>query len=111
MTRRKARILGIVALLALAAGIAVVALRSDSPREKYGRVKRGMTYDEVIKILGQPRRDELNEYGPRYRDCWWLDRNCHIWLGFDSQNRVDAAAFSGSGRPDFLNRVLRWFGL
>src|SRR5262245_19695453 len=51
MKRRKLAMVGIVALLALTAGVAVFALGGEPRREKCDRLEPVMSLDEVVAIL------------------------------------------------------------
>lgn len=70
-------------------------------RANYYQLKQGMTFEQVVHILGCPPGDyrtpipndivELNRRGQRYRfqfDHYWISESCDIGLDFDSNGRL-----------------------
>jgi hypothetical protein len=95
MTRTRRRLFIVVGLLAcmlVAGGIATWLLRSDTAitRENAEKIRPGMTLAEVEAILGGPPRDEC--IGSQ-RSCTWIGdiRGNHpaVWVGPDTAFRAD----------------------
>jgi len=113
MTRRRKLAIAGIAALALAAGIGVaVALRPASLEERLEQVRIGMTYAEVVEIMGEPHpytgqssRDWL------YVRCWWSRRAGAAWVHFDGDWRAERFHFVRAEPTGFFDGVLAWFGL
>src|SRR5262249_54035615 len=113
MTRRKKlAIAGIVVALALAAVVVVaVALRPASLQERLEQVREGMTYAEVIEIMGEPERS----VSPRTRSTplfaiLWEDRRGNAVVYFDREKKAYRKDFFRIEPTGFLDRVLAWLG-
>jgi hypothetical protein len=110
MTRRKKLAISVVAILALAAaGVgAAVALRGPSMQSKYEQLREGMTYDEVVSLLGEPSRglwpDERLGYGR------WSGDDGRVYVFF-TDGKVVGMGFLEEQPPGFLDRLRSWFGL
>src|SRR5438094_923697 len=113
MTRRKKfAVAGIAVALILAAGfVAVAALRGESMREKFNRLREGMTYDEVVAVLGNaPEREQPGHFFPGKLSTW-TDRHEAICVSFDPTNRVKVTQICTIQPAGFLDRLRSWFGL
>jgi hypothetical protein len=111
MTRRKKlAIAGIAVALALAAGAgAVVALRPASVEQKLKQVRKGMSYAEVVAIMGDPTHDVVPNF--RVLRCYWSDKRGDAYVAFGRDGTAFDKDFFPAKRDGFLNRVLAWFGL
>jgi outer membrane protein assembly factor BamE (lipoprotein component of BamABCDE complex) len=111
MTRRKTlAIAGVAVALALAAGAGVaVALRPASLQQRLEQIRDGMTYAEVVEIMGEPR--------PGPPDAWetffktWEDRRGEAWIILNGDMKVIFKNYQANERTGFLDRVLAWLGL
>src|SRR2546430_2730093 len=100
MTRRKKLTIFVVAILALAAAgvvafVAVAALREPSWRSKLAQLREGMTYDEVVAILGEPDalRPGLVGDPAAGESAFWIRPDWVIAITFDPhQKRVATTA-------------------
>ena len=91
--RRKLTVVGIAVALALAAGIGVVvALRQASLQERLEEVHDGMTYAEVVEIMGQPStiRNRL-PYMFRSASSWKRARNANNAIATALTTRIRCA--------------------
>lgn len=81
----KKRYLIITALVLLLSGC------SNVTKENYDKIKSGMTYDEVVKILGKP---EGCSETLGISNCEWKDDDAKISITFIS-NQVTIAVANG----------------
>lgn len=81
----KKRYLIITALILLLSGC------SNVTKENYDKIKSGMTYDEVVKILGKP---EGCSETLGISNCEWKDDDAKISITFIS-NQVTIAVANG----------------
>jgi hypothetical protein len=110
--RRKIAVAGIVVALALAAGVGIVAAIRSRPLEpKLEQVRYGMTYAEVVGILGEP-------CTPGWKcHTWtkvWEDRRLQAFVWFDGDPKIVTAVgrrFLPVEQTGLLDRVLAWLGL
>jgi hypothetical protein len=112
MTRRKKLALSVVAILALGAAgvVAVVALRGPSMQSTCEQIREGMTYDEVVAIIGgQPAVWGTSE--TPFTTGIWGGRGGAIFVVFDADNRVHAKGFVPAAPSGFFDRLRSWFGL
>jgi len=112
MTRRKTlAIAGVAVALALAAAVGVVvALRGSSFERRLEQVREGMTYDEVVAMIGNHDVGRLETYAPCFMAVW-KNRRGHVWVHFDGDERVIRKDFTPIEPTGFLDRVLAWFGI
>jgi hypothetical protein len=112
MTRRKKlAIAGIAVTLALATGIGVVlALRPPSLQQRLEQVRKGMTYAEVVEIMGQPNPAGTTNYPPHFGVTWESRRGQAAVIFNVVDERVSHTEFSPVEPTGFLDRVLAWLG-
>src|SRR5262245_545543 len=109
--RRKLAIAGIAVALALAAGIGViVALCGSSFERRLEQVREGMTYDEVVAMIGNRDDGRLETYAPCFMAAW-KNPPGYVWVHFDGDERVIRKDFTPIEPTGFLDRVLAWLGL
>jgi hypothetical protein len=109
MTRRRKLAAGIAVALALAAGIGVaIALRPPSLKQKLEQVRDGMSYDEVVELMGEP--DQAMGWGVSNSVCWWREKRGHAHVSFSGEG-VCERRYTWNEPSDFLDRVLAWLGL
>src|SRR5262245_46981092 len=107
MTRRKKLAISVVAILALAAaGVVAVVSFTPTMQSKFAQLREGMSYDEVVAILGEPDGGVGISVG-----FVWIGRDASICLGFDGENRILWKECYPDERPSFLDRMRSWFGL
>jgi outer membrane protein assembly factor BamE (lipoprotein component of BamABCDE complex) len=112
MTRRKKlAVAGIAVALLLAAAFAVVvALRPSGLEQKLEQVREGMTYAEVIAIMGEPSHGSPWGAFRNYKTSAWESRRGTAWVSF-SGDEVYSKGFNRNEPSGFLDRVLSWLGL
>ena len=77
-------------------------------RSKFEQLREGMTYDQVVAILGEP--DTVRPVDPPLmKAAVWARRDSAITIFFGSEG-VGFKWFQESD-ASFLDRVLSWFGL
>jgi hypothetical protein len=81
--RRAARLISAIGLAGMLAACDPLTL------ENYGKIKSGMSYDEVKAILGAPARcsETLG-----IRSCFWGDEKHHVQVNFVADNVVLTSA-------------------
>src|SRR5262245_1625255 len=105
--RRKIAVAGIVVALALAAAAGVaVALRPASLEQKFKQVRKRMTFDQVVEIMGAPDRTIRHPSA-----TVWRDRRALAYVYFDESDKVTEMYFVSAEDLVFLDRVLAWLGL
>ena len=112
MSRRRLAFGAVVALVLAAGLVAVVALRWPSVQSRFDRIQKGMTYDEVITILGSPR----NQWPvPGDTGSWtvaeWFFDGADIVVFFDPSNRVSRGRYEALEPSSLLDRIRGWLGL
>jgi SmpA / OmlA family len=113
MTRKPA-IAGMVALLALIAGVvAVGASRGPTMRSKLDQIRKGMTHTQVIAVLGKPDgwlATFRNDNWVRYDKAFWRAKEGTAWVRFDDEDRAEATLFDRTEPLGVIERVRSWFG-
>jgi hypothetical protein len=111
MTRRKkVAVAGIAVALVLAAGLGLaVALRPSSLERKLDRIRDGMTYAEVVAILGEPTTASRSIFDSGLK--LWEEGRGQAWVQFDIEGRACWKDFTRNEPSNFLDRVLAWIGL
>jgi hypothetical protein len=109
MTRRpKIAVTLIAVALALAAGFGVaLALRPLTLKQRFDQLRDGMTYAEVVAILG--RHDDQEIVFPSIFE--WEDRGDRAIVNFSHDGTAHYKGFMPIERTGFLDRVLAWLGL
>lgn len=99
MTWRQKLVISAVAVaLTLAAAIGIFVLVSPpslaSVEQKLEDVDKGMTQDQVVEIMGQPR--PLKVFGPGFLYMSWQDDRGTAWVYFND-GKVIAKEYVASG--------------
>jgi hypothetical protein len=128
MTRRRifCGLLLASAVLTCSVGWLWTASRPRSMRARFDQVKKGMSRDEVIRILGGPPGDYTDgQWSPMPRmpddEAYqsWISDEGELLVRFDDADRATDVAihsvfrgdFSLGRPPTFTERIRRWLGL
>src|SRR5262245_38827536 len=112
MTRRRKIAVALIAVALAISTVAVVAaaVRGPTLERRLEQVRQGMTYVEVVAILGEP-----DGRIPTSGSCFLVfledGQGGTAWVDFDVDGTVISTAFTRAYRSGFLDRVLAWFGL
>jgi len=116
--RRKMAVAGIAVALSLAAVVVAVAVRGPSLERRLAQVRNGMTYAEVVEIMGEPDkkhppfRDKIGTAINGHQVEIWERQRGTVWVHFGANATVFRSGFVRNAAPTgFLDRVLAWLGL
>jgi hypothetical protein len=88
----------------------MIALRPTPLERKLEQVREGMTYDEVVEIMGKPDIVERNPIIMHLLTLGWESRRGAAWVNFESEV-VTSTEYDPIEPTGFLDRVLAWLGL
>jgi hypothetical protein len=115
MTRRRllCGLLLLSSVLACVAGWLVIASGPRVTWERFEQVKRGMTEEEVIRILGGPpsMMEMRSPGGDGTRDAVWRGDDDSVLIVRFESDRVADFWLSEVTPPTFTERIRRWLGL
>jgi hypothetical protein len=116
MTRRRVLFCGLLlASVVLACFGGWLVSRPRSMLARFGQVKKGMSRDEVIRIVGGPPGDYSTKQSRLVEfdafECWSCDDGV-LLVAFDANNTARIVQSPGNdGSPTFTERLCRWLGL
>ena len=117
MTRRRV-LCGLLlasAVLACFAGWLVIASGPRVTRERFEQVKKGMSREEVIHIVGVPPEPALPRcefVRGRFLDYnYWVGDAALLFVSFDDGGTAVDVVVVENTSPTFTERIRRWLGL
>jgi hypothetical protein len=113
MKKKYLHLLAVIAVIAAYMVVVVVVLptRSGVTKANFNRIKMGMTYAEVVEIIGErPRFDPFasnlaSDFEPR---LWWASNGSYARFRF-TNDRVAHCTWQDSNET-FWDKLRRWVG-
>jgi hypothetical protein len=101
-----------IGLLAMLVVLEILSLPAQLSRAKYGRIKPGMSMEEITAILGRlPDGDRAALPPSRLRDVMWLDPDAWVRVGFDEQDRATIVEVNPLPYPTWFHVQLMRLGM